>query len=82
MTRRGDHLPLLMWVCLLLMHRRVVEATRPGCAHCGCPRSAHEHYRPGLDCGRCGAQACSRYVGGWRAALRLAVEVLRLATAR
>jgi hypothetical protein len=74
-------MPLLVWVCLLLM-RRDVAPSPTGCAHCGCPRSAHEHYRPGLDCGRCGAQACSRYVGGWRAHLRLARELLRLAAAR
>ena len=28
---------------------------------CGHAREAHEHYRPGTDCGVCGATACSSY---------------------
>jgi hypothetical protein len=28
---------------------------------CGHARAAHEHYRPGKDCGACGAEACSSY---------------------
>jgi hypothetical protein len=28
---------------------------------CGHAREAHEHYRPGTDCGVCGATACSAY---------------------
>lgn len=33
----------------------------------GCPRDAHTHYRPGADCGCCGAAVCRRY----RAAIRI-----------
>lgn len=29
---------------------------------CGCSRELHDHYRPGSDCGRCGASTCP----GWR----------------
>ncbi|OLT19294.1 hypothetical protein BJF78_11080 [Pseudonocardia sp. CNS-139] len=28
---------------------------------CGHPKSAHEHYRPGTDCGACGPTACASY---------------------
>ena len=28
---------------------------------CGHPRSAHDHYRSGTDCGACGATECRRY---------------------
>ncbi|WP_433288992.1 hypothetical protein ACQPZQ_37585 [Pseudonocardia sp. CA-142604] len=28
---------------------------------CGHAREAHEHYRPGTDCGVCGATGCSAY---------------------
>ena len=41
---------------------------------CGHGRTAHEHYRPGWDCGTCGAVTCCDYRpadGGWfRRALR------------
>ena len=28
---------------------------------CGHAREAHEHYRPGRDCGACGAHYCADY---------------------
>ena len=28
---------------------------------CGHARAAHEHYRPGRDCGACGAQDCAEF---------------------
>ena len=28
---------------------------------CGHPANAHDHYRPGSDCGRCGHAVCRRY---------------------
>jgi hypothetical protein len=28
---------------------------------CGHDAQAHEHYRPGSDCGACGAAACARF---------------------
>jgi hypothetical protein len=28
---------------------------------CGHLREAHQHYRPGSDCGQCGAEGCSRF---------------------
>ena len=28
---------------------------------CGHARDAHEHYRPGRDCGSCGARHCAEY---------------------
>jgi hypothetical protein len=28
---------------------------------CGHPRSAHEHYRRGTDCGACGAELCDEF---------------------
>lgn len=30
---------------------------------CGHPRSTHDHYRPGSDCGECGVARCHRYAG-------------------
>jgi hypothetical protein len=38
---------------------------------CGHPKSAHEHYRRGTDCGACGPAACAEYEpvekrGFWR----------------
>ena len=45
---------------------------------CGHAREAHEHYRPGHDCGACGARGCADYrrVGGAvsRALRRLGVR--------
>lgn len=32
----------------------------PAVCVCGCPEEAHEHYRPGSDCGACGSE-CRRY---------------------
>lgn len=44
--------------------RHVKRGPRPPrlevCA-CACPPAAHEHLRPGSDCGRCGPAACPRY---------------------
>ena len=40
---------------------------------CGHARAAHEHYRPGRDCGACGAQDCAEFRragGAIRQALR------------
>jgi hypothetical protein len=28
---------------------------------CGHARAAHEHYRPGTDCGACGAEGCEMF---------------------
>jgi hypothetical protein len=28
---------------------------------CGHDRTAHEHFRPGSDCGACGPRSCARY---------------------
>jgi hypothetical protein len=28
---------------------------------CGHLKEAHQHYRPGSDCGQCGAEECSRF---------------------
>ncbi|HYH30032.1 MAG TPA: hypothetical protein VD903_06570 [Pseudonocardia sp.] len=36
---------------------------------CGHGRAAHEHYRPGSDCGTCGRAACAEFRpehGRWR----------------
>ena len=33
----------------------------PGVCRCGHPTAAHEHHRPGSDCGACGAGVCRRY---------------------
>lgn len=32
-----------------------------GCLFCGCPEEAHEHYRAGTDCGRCGRDKCPNF---------------------
>lgn len=32
-----------------------------GRCRCGHDAGAHEHFRPGTDCGACGAQACGRF---------------------
>ena len=40
---------------------------------CGHGQEAHEHYRPGSDCGACGRAACGEYRpanSGWRRFLR------------
>jgi hypothetical protein len=40
-------------------------SARPGTdtsrCRCGHDAAAHEHYRPGSDCGACGAAQCARY---------------------
>jgi hypothetical protein len=36
-------------------------AGAPGRCLCGHPRSAHEHYRRGSDCGICGVTKCATY---------------------
>ena len=33
----------------------------PARCRCGHPAAAHEHFRPGSDCGACGATQCARY---------------------
>jgi len=40
-----------------LRFRAQVRAMAARC-RCTCPRSAHDHYRPGTDCGRCGRAVC------------------------
>jgi hypothetical protein len=40
---------------------------------CGHGQAAHEHYRPGSDCGDCGRAGCGQYRAvnsGWRRFLR------------
>ena len=40
---------------------------------CGHSHAAHEHYRPGSDCGACGRSACGEFRlenGRWRRFLR------------
>jgi hypothetical protein len=40
---------------------------------CGHSQQAHEHYRPGSDCGTCGRRSCGEYRpenGRWRRFLR------------
>jgi hypothetical protein len=32
---------------------------------CGHPRSRHEHYRGGRDCGICGGNLCPRFRWRW-----------------
>lgn len=29
---------------------------------CGCSAEAHDHYRPGSDCGECGRAVCAKYL--------------------
>ncbi|MBC3193466.1 hypothetical protein H7X46_20605 [Pseudonocardia sp. C8] len=47
--------------------RTPVEPTPPPAATgqrlcaCGHPEEMHEHYRPGTDCGSCGARACGAF---------------------
>ena len=40
---------------------KVGENYPVGLCECGCPAEAHEHYRPGNDCGYCGFDKCERY---------------------
>jgi hypothetical protein len=35
-----------------------LAAGRVSRCRCGCTRDAHDHYRAGTDCGRCGAMIC------------------------
>lgn len=42
------------------MTRRRPPATADPCA-CGHRREAHDHYRPGSDCGACGSTRCPRF---------------------
>lgn len=37
------------------------DAAPPTRCRCGHDAAAHEHYRPGTDCGACGAQQCGRF---------------------
>jgi hypothetical protein len=40
---------------------------------CGHGKDAHDHYRPGTDCGACGADVCDEFRpegGGFRKTLR------------
>jgi len=48
--------------------RTVVDPCR-----CGHGRQAHEHYRPGSDCGACGRRTCGEFRpenGPWRRMMR------------
>ncbi len=53
--------------------RRLPEVVLDPCV-CGHGKAAHEHYRPGWDCGTCGAATCVDYrregVGAIRRTLR------------
>lgn len=40
---------------------RLFRRPDPGVCRCGHPRAVHEHWRPGVDCGACGAAVCRRY---------------------
>lgn len=40
--------------------QRTPETVVAACA-CGHARAAHEHYRPGADCGACGAVGCAGF---------------------
>jgi hypothetical protein len=58
------------------------EADLPSRCRCGHPVAAHEHFRPGSDCGACGATQCGRYRPAARhrgplAALRRAIRRAR-----
>lgn len=44
------------WLWLLTW----LPAPAPRCT-CGHPKTAHEHYRPGDDCGYCGRERCPTY---------------------
>jgi hypothetical protein len=46
------------------------EAAAPARCRCGHDAAAHEHFRPGTDCGACGAQACGRFRARRRGRLR------------
>lgn len=37
--------------------------TDVGCV-CGHPQDTHQHFRPGTDCGQCGAQVCASFRPG------------------
>jgi DNA-directed RNA polymerase subunit RPC12/RpoP len=50
--------------------------TGPACLTCGCEEGVHHHYRPGLDCGRCGYNRCSIYKTRTTVAKRIAFEVV------
>ena len=40
----------------------------PPTCHCGHVEAAHEHFRPGADCGACGRERCAEF--------RLAVPIV------
>ena len=73
--------PVMLWALSLVL-RRAEPAPRPPCGRGGCPEGTHGHYRPGSDCGRCGAVVCRAYVGRFGAAVRTAAQLLRLLAAR
>ena len=41
--------------------QRADERRAQHLCRCGCPRSSHQHYRGGEDCGRCGRKACPSF---------------------
>ena len=50
------------------------------CGRCCCPADHHEHYRPGTDCGRCGARRCPRYRPAPRSPYRALAYPTQLST--
>ena len=40
---------------------RLLRRPDPGVCLCDCLKPVHEHFRPGSDCGQCGATVCPRY---------------------
>lgn len=58
----------LIEYALRLRDERFATAAGTVCV-CGHERETHEHYRPGSDCGACGAEACPAWVRPGRADL-------------
>lgn len=50
-----------------------LQAGLGGACACTCPRAAHEHFRAGSDCGRCGKAACPAYRPARRRARRFRI---------
>jgi hypothetical protein len=46
---------------ITLALRWLAAGDKPPCHRCGHPCTAHQHYRPGTDCGRC---PCPAYKPG------------------
>jgi hypothetical protein len=50
---------------------RPAEAAVVDPCRCGHGRDAHEHHRPGSDCGACGSAVCARFTAAGGRARRL-----------